>query len=228
MTSTSTLELPAPVAARLRRPSWRDPRLLAGIALVAASVALGSWVVSSARATTPVYVARGALTPGEAVGPDTVVVREVPLPAAEADRYLVADGRPAPDLVALRVVGDGELVPRAAVGDPADLDLRPVPVVVADAQPHGLVAGAQVDLWFGPAAEGAGADPGGGEPEPPRLLAKALTVAEVDRPEGTFTVGAATTVHVLVPTEDLAKVLAATTSDGTVSLVLVPGTGGSS
>ena len=80
-------------------------------------------------------------------------------------------------------------------------------------------------LWFGPGDDTEGGDD---DPTPPRLLAKALTVAEVDRPEGTFTVGAATTVHVLVPTDDLAEVLAATTSNGTVSVVLVPGTGGSS
>src|SRR5690242_3396447 len=55
------LEVPAPVAARLRRPGWRDPRLLSGVALVAGAVALGSWVVSSAQHTVPVYVARGAL-----------------------------------------------------------------------------------------------------------------------------------------------------------------------
>ena len=29
---TSVMDLPAPVATRLRRPGWRDPRLLAGIA----------------------------------------------------------------------------------------------------------------------------------------------------------------------------------------------------
>lgn len=224
---TSTLELPSPVAARLRRPSWRDPRLLAGIALVAGSVALGSWVVSSAQPTMPVYVARGALTPGEPLGPDTVMVQQVRLPAAEAERYVVADGPLDRDLVALRVVGDGELVPRSAVGDAADLDVRPVAVVVADAQPQGLDAGSQVDLWFVPPADTADTDDRGDDAAAPRPLAEALTVAEVDRPEGGFTVGAATTVHVLVPSQDLADVLAATTSDGTVSLVLVPGTGGS-
>src|SRR5699024_7184933 len=36
------LELPSPAAVRLRRPGWRDPRLLLGVVLVAASVALGS------------------------------------------------------------------------------------------------------------------------------------------------------------------------------------------
>ena len=37
----STDLLPAPVAPRLRRPSWRDPRLVVGLVLVALAVALG-------------------------------------------------------------------------------------------------------------------------------------------------------------------------------------------
>ncbi|MBN9374777.1 MAG: hypothetical protein J0I40_05175, partial [Cellulomonas sp.] len=55
---TGTLDLPAPVAQRLRRPGWRDPRLLTGLALVAASVALGSWALRAAERTVPVFVVR--------------------------------------------------------------------------------------------------------------------------------------------------------------------------
>src|SRR3954452_20167145 len=67
---SAVLDLPAPVAARLRRPGWRDPRLLVGVVMVAASVALGSWAVQSAQTTVPVYVARDALVPGQRLEPD--------------------------------------------------------------------------------------------------------------------------------------------------------------
>ncbi|WP_418605469.1 hypothetical protein [Georgenia sp. SUBG003] len=52
-----------PQARRMRRPTWRDPRLGVGVVLVAASVALGTWAVRDAAATVEVYAARDALTP---------------------------------------------------------------------------------------------------------------------------------------------------------------------
>ena len=39
-------DLPVPTAARLKRPGWRDARLVVGVVLVLASVVLGSWVVA--------------------------------------------------------------------------------------------------------------------------------------------------------------------------------------
>src|SRR5690606_23537154 len=50
---------------RLRRPTWRDPRLGVGVLRVAASVALGSWAVARADRTTDVLVAVEALAPGD-------------------------------------------------------------------------------------------------------------------------------------------------------------------
>jgi hypothetical protein len=220
--STSVLDLPAPLATRLRRPGWRDPRLLVGLAMVAGSVALGSWVVQEAQRTTGVYVAREALTPGAGVGADGLAVAQVRLPAGELEQYLtVAEGVPE-GAVALRVVAPGELVPRGALGDADSLELRPVPVTVDEAPSAQVVAGAQVDLWEVPAAP-TGSD---ASAEAPRELASALTVAQVSRPEGAFVTGGTTVVHVLVPSDLLPEVLAAVGGDGSVHVVHVPGTGG--
>lgn len=222
---TSVLDLPAPVAARLRRPGWRDPRLLAGLALVAASVALGSWAVRTAQATVPVYVARGALVPGEAVGTGRLAVVDVRLGTVDLDRYLSA-AEPLPsDAVAVRVVGDGELVPRTALGSQDDLDLRPVAVPVDVAPSDGVVVGSLVDLWFVPPAD-AGSDAVGRTAGDPRALAVGLTVDQVDRPGGALAGGGTTVVHVLVPGDLLPDVLAALASGGLVDVVPVPGTGG--
>ena len=74
--STGGAALPAPVAPRLRRPSWRDPRLLVGLLLVLSAVVVGARVVSAADETEPYYVAVATLTPGDAVGSaDVRVVR---------------------------------------------------------------------------------------------------------------------------------------------------------
>lgn len=221
---TSTLDLPAPVANRLRRPGWRDPRLLAGVSMVAASVALGSWVVQGAERTTQVYVAREALTPGSGVDASRFTVAEVRLGAVEVDRYLtVARGLP-DDLVALRAVSAGELVPRSALGSAAQLDVRPVGVTVAVPPSEGLVAGSLVDLWEIPTQQPSDA---AGPAPTPRELAAGLTVAQVKRPEGAFSTGGSTVVYVLVPSDLLPAVLAAIGGSATVQLVPVPGSGGS-
>ncbi|MDC7121139.1 hypothetical protein OMK64_06275 [Cellulomonas fimi] len=224
---TSVLELPAPVAPRLRRPGWRDPRLLAGVAMVAGSVALGSWAVRSAQATVPVYVARTALVPGDRVGVGELVVRDVQLGTVDLGGYLRAD-RPLPDdATVLRVVGAGELVPRAALGDASQDDVRPVAVPLEHAPSRALVVGAQVDLWYVPEPGETTAGAAGGAPSSvPRPLAVGLTVAEVDTPDGAFSVGGASTVQVLVPSEALADVLGALAGPGSVDVVPVPGSAG--
>lgn len=228
----------SPAAVRLRRPGWRDPRLLAGVVLVAVSVALGSALVSSAGRTVPVYAATQALVPGDAVDTGTLAVRQVRLGTA-LDAYLRADA-PLPDgFVVTRTVDAGELVPRTAVAPESDLGLRPVAIEPDGVLPAGLRAGATVDLWFvpevstggssSPGADAAGAGTAGARvdgPAGPELLVPGLTVAEVSEPNAGLAVGAAVTVHVLVPVDDLSTVLGALAADGSVEVVLVPGARG--
>lgn len=207
---THPTTLPAPPANRLRRPSWRDPRLVVGLILVAVSVAAGSWLVDSAQGSTPVWVARHTLTPGTELTAQHLEVGDVRLGAAQLEGYLDATAPLADGLVVLRTVAAGELVPSAAVGDRGVLDVRPVPVTVPDPG-SAVTAGAVVDLWFVPAEAG--------EPE---VLARGLTVDEVTSSGGAFAQGV-TVVHVLVPEAELPVVLAATSGPGEVRLVPVLG-----
>nr|WP_125776946.1 hypothetical protein [Antribacter gilvus] len=217
--------LPEPSAPRLRRPSWRDPRLTVGVVIVALSVALGSWAVSSAGHTVPVYVASGALTAGEPVQADALRTVDVRL-STNLDRYLRAD-RPLPDgLVAVRTVLDGELVPRSALGDAAGSDLRSVAVPVGSGLSDRIRPGAVVDLWFVPAAPVA---EGVARPEP-RLLAGQVVVEQVDAPEGALVVAGSSTLHALVPADVLPAVLTALADAGTAgsgggTLAVVPAAG---
>ncbi|MBT0994653.1 hypothetical protein KIN34_10170 [Cellulomonas sp. DKR-3] len=220
---TSTLDLPAPTAARLRRPGWRDPRLLAGVAMVAVAVALGAWAVRTAQATVGVYAVRDTVVPGQAVGADDLLVVEAGLPAAALDGYLSADQPLPEDVVVLRTVGAGELLPRAAVGDAGDVALRPVAVPVRSAPSDEVVPGAVVDVWFTPAQDSRAADEGADTA--PRVLAEAVTVAEVQRPDGAFAGSGASVVHVLVPAGTLPDLLAALSADGSLDAVPVPGSG---
>lgn len=220
---TSTLDLPAPTAARLRRPGWRDPRLLAGVAMVAVAVALGAWAVRTAQATVGVYAVRDAVVPGQTIGVDDLVVVDAGLPAAALGEYVAAD-EPLPDgLVALRTVGAGELLPQGAVGDAADVLLRPVAVPVRSAPSDEVVPGAAVDVWFTPAQDSRAVDEGADAA--PRVLAEAVTVAQVQRPDGAFSGSGASVVHVLVPVATLPDLLAALSAEGSLDAVPVPGSG---
>ena len=230
---------PSPPAVRLRRPGWRDPRLLVGVMLVAASVALGSALVSGAARTVPVWAANEPLVPGDPVDVGVLSVREVRLGAA-GGAYLPADEALPEGLVAVRTVDAGELLPASAVAPAGDLGLRPVAITPDGALPGGLREGARVDLWFvpeprarevlsGAVARGTGGEDdttGGGPPDTttaPRELARGLVVAEVSAPRDGFSVSSSATVHVLVPRDQLPEVLAAQAADGSVQVVLVPG-----
>ena len=208
--------LPAPRAARLRRPGWRDPRLLLGLALVGLSVLLGSWAVATAARTVPVLAATEALVPGDPVRAEALRVVDVRVPD-EATAYLTA-GTELEGLVVTRVVGAGELVPASAVATEGETGARAVAVTTEGRLSGDVVEGSLVDLWFVPDPDAAD-----DEPPPPRELAGSLVVAEVDEGGSAFSVGSGVTVHVLVPVPDLAAVLSAVRGPGTVEVVPVPG-----
>ncbi|AEI11663.1 hypothetical protein [Cellulomonas gilvus] len=221
---TALLDLPAPTAARLRRPGWRDPRLLAGIAMVAAAVALGAWAVRTAQATVAVYAVRDTLVPGATLDADDLLVVDVRVPDAALAGYLPADEAVPQDAVLLRTVGAGELLPRSAVGAAADVAVRPIAVPVDSRPSDEVVPGAVVDVWFTPAAP-TGSAARDAEPGAPRLLAAGVTVAEVATPDGAFSAGGSSVVHVLVPQDGLPDLLTALAADGTLVTVPVPGSG---
>jgi hypothetical protein len=144
----------------------------------------------------------------------------------DLDRYVRAD-RSFDAGVAVRTVGAGELVPRGAVGDAARVGVRSVAVPLEHAPGRDVRVGAVVDLWLTGDKSSRAADDGAAPVDAtPRQLAAGLTVAEVSSPGGAFSVGGEATVHLLVPTDALPRVLGALASGGTVDVVPVPGSGG--
>jgi hypothetical protein len=107
--------LPAPAATRLRRPSWRDSRLVVGVLLVLAAVAVGARVVATADDTVDVYAAAVALPEGARLDAGALRVARVRLEPGTA-AYLDAARPPPEGAVVLRTIGAGELVPVQAVG----------------------------------------------------------------------------------------------------------------
>lgn len=216
-----TPETSMPDARRVRRPSLRDPRLGVGLLLVAGSVALGTWAVAGADTGEDLYVARTVLTPGRALTAEDLSVVRARVPDG-AQTYLPA-GEAIPDgVVVTRLVGEGELVPAAAVGTGAEVDVRPVSVSVTGPVSADVEPGARVDLWL---TERPSAVIGQDAPPPaPVLVAGSMRVADVRSSDDALLAGSAgTTVEVLVADADLPAVLAALATDGAVTLVPVPG-----
>ena len=140
-----------PPAIRYHRPGWRDPRILVGLVIVAASVLVGVKVLAAADDSVGVWAVRKDLPAGTRVDPAEVQRVEIRFDSREdADRYLSAD-QPLPDDAVLeRAVGSGELLPRGALAG-ADQALVEVPVSVElDEVPATVREGSVIDVWVTP------------------------------------------------------------------------------
>ena len=138
-----------PRALRSRPPGWRDPRLWVGVAIVAGSVVAGSRLLAAADDTVTVWSAAGDLSAGQQLSSSDLVAERVRFAdATELDRYFTTDDELPPDQVLTRPVGEGELVPRTALGAPDDADAVELSVAVDPALVPGSVAeGSVVDVF---------------------------------------------------------------------------------
>lgn len=147
--STPEARPASPAARRARRPSWRDPRLAIGIALVCLSVLVGAQVLQHADDTVPVLAARDALAAGMPVSADDLMTVRVRFAsAADADLYLSGPAQLTDGAVLLRPVGPGELLPRAALGPAGGPQAVELPLAVDPARvPSSTHVGSLVDVW---------------------------------------------------------------------------------
>ena len=188
-----------------------DPRLVIGLALVAASVAGVVALVSAADETTEVLSAREALSPGDRVEPDGFEVVDVRLGAA-AGHYLVAGDVPEEGIVVSRPVGEGELVPAAAVGSAEGSRVASLVLAVNGTLAASVGPGAVVDVWAAREQEG-------GRFGPPVVIASGATVVRLVASESLVSGGETTAVEVLVPKSRIARVLEAAANSDAVSIV---------
>lgn len=199
----------SPVAGRLRRPGWKDPRLLVGVLLIAVAIVGVSAIVQGADRTVAYYAADTTLTPGMVLDEGHVAVAQVQV---ADDVYVAANATAQPwGQVVTRVIEQGELVPASALESPTDFDGRPVAVVTTSPVAPDIVAGSQVDIWVtAPNAQG---DPMSS------LVGEQLVVADVMREDGAFSMSRAPTVYVVVPADQIQPLLQALAVDGDVAVV---------
>ena len=198
-----------------RRPRRRfavDARLLIGALLVAASVAGVSWTVASADRTVAVYAAKSALYPGDRVTASDLAVARVRL-GSEAERYLTVAELPADGAVIGRAVGEGELVPSAALGAAEGSTSAAVVVQLSSPLSGAARPGIAVDLW---AAERLESSRFG----PPAVLVPGATIVRVVEPEG-IVADDGVALEVLVPRTSVARLLEAVANGDAVAAVPV-------
>ncbi|MBE4719475.1 hypothetical protein [Pseudarthrobacter sp. AB1] len=209
----------ATTGARLKPPSWKDPRLLVGVLLVLASVVGMISLVGSADQTTEVYAARDSIAVGEKLTADNVVRAKVRLGETEQHYVTVEAGLP-DGLVAVQRIGKNQLVPKESLATVDALDRKPVAVTVDEALPPQAVAGTRVDVWV------ALPDARNGFSEPKLLLPRA-EIAQVTA--GSTALGSSrnTVLMLLVADSHMPALLGAQANQAKISVVWNPGGGAS-
>ena len=207
MTTTHAPVRPAadtevPQATRSRRPGWRNPRLLIGLALVAGSVLVGARLMAAADDTVTVWAVTADQPAGARLTGDDVEARRVRF----ADDRTAAGYLPAsqalPDGSLDRAVSAGELLPRSALTRGSEQDVVEVPVsLAADDLPATVRRGSVVDIWVAPevgAGGTSGAGPENGSGAAVRVLRDVVVVA-VPRASGSLAPQATRQVIVGLP-----------------------------
>ena len=196
---------PAPAPRRARPPRWLDLRLVLGVLLVLGSVLLGARVVSDADATVPVWAVAGNLAAGTELTADDLVAVDVRLDAT-AGAYLATSTRPEGRTLA-RAVRAGELLPRSALEEAAELVQVALPVQ-AGYVPPSLTRGQLVDVYAlaDPAAGAVAVADGSVTP----VVREAPVQALSGRSDGVLSTPTTTVqVVVAVPADEAAEVLGA-------------------
>ncbi len=203
----------APAAERLRRPSWRDPRLLVGLLIVALSVSGVIALLAAQNRTAQVYAADRLLTVGDQLSVEDLRVVDVQIDEVK-DSYLSASEQLPSESQIITIVQEGELVPRRAVGPQDPQGRQAVTVEVDHTLARGVEPARMVDVW----AADAGAVGQQQEVEVQRIAAGAQ-VAALTEASNTFGAQAVVTVELLVDPEELPALLAARSSAAALSVV---------
>ena len=151
----------SPAAVRSKKPKWTQFRFVAGVLLVIASVLTGAKIIAGADQSSIALVAARPLTAGMTISQSDVRPIKVRF-YGDPDRYF--SGNIPPGYVMLRPIGEGELVPRTAVGLVSDLaaagsvPVRYVTVPITNGHfPPGVQRGDVVDIYSSTQGGGTGA-----------------------------------------------------------------------
>lgn len=200
---------------RLRKPSWKDPRLLVGLLLVCVSIAGVIVIVENADRTVGVYAARKDLPVGQELTEDSLRVVPVHLGEVEGSYVTVSDGLPH-DAVAQRMLSAGELLPASGIGSADALDRKPVGLTIEEPLPIGTAIGDRVDVWISPRGEG-------NEFSEPELLLESAEIYDYSEQDSALGATQSARVFVLVGEESLPALLDALSNEAKIAVLVNAG-----
>lgn len=120
-----------------------------GIALVAVSVLAGARIIGAADDTVQVWSTSADMAAGQPLtGADLVAAKVHFSDEEEIGRYLLVEESLPAEATLGRAVGEGELVPRTALGQAGSSGVSTLPLVLPSlAIPPGLTPGTRVNVW---------------------------------------------------------------------------------
>lgn len=199
-------------AQRLRRPTWRDPRLLVGVVIVVLSVVGVFALLAAQDRTVAVYAADRSLSTGDHLVSEDLRTVYVHLPES-ADQYVSAEEGLPEGLQLTRLVGEGEILPAAALTEVISDGLQAITVRAEHDLARAVQPGRMVDVW---AAAGSAI---GEEAADADQLVTAAEVTDIRESSSTFAAQDAVTVELLVSSEELEDLLTALGEDAAISVL---------
>lgn len=184
------------VKIRAPRPMWRDPRFLGGIALVVIAIVATTWLVAQARNGTPTYVTTRPVARGEALTASNTTLVDMRIGSGTH----LTEGELNEGAVALRSLGEGELLARSSVGTSDELEVRRIILTVTQALPESATTGDELELWRVPEERA------GQSPEVPSRIGETVTLVSTLEPDPR----GGHRIEVIVPATEISHILAAT------------------
>jgi len=191
--------------------------LWVGILIVAVSVVAGARLLAGADDTVGVWTATRDVGAGDTLESGDLVVRHVRFAeGGDLEHYFTSTQEPPADQPLSRAIGQGELVPRAALGAGGTDGLLQVPLPVDPLRvPPEVAAGSRVDVYLMP---GPGSECGATCSRPVLTEVSVVSVSGVD--PGFAATGARQLV-VAVDPEDAAQLFKTLGTVGEVSVTVV-------
>jgi hypothetical protein len=204
-----------PRAPRRTRPI--QARLVIGLVLVVAS-ALGCWALVRSMATTvPVVVANALLVEGQQVHAGDFHTEQVAL-GVPTGAY-ISDLADVEGKVITRVLHQGELVPRASVGEASETFETTLVLTLAGDVASSLRPGAIIDVWAAPSTRSS--SPGVAGNTEPRLVVERARLAHHEAATSSMSTGSQ--VEIVLPRSSVPSVLQAVASDDEMTVVASSG-----
>lgn len=199
-------------APRLKRPGWKDPRLLVGILLVLVSVAAVVFLVRQADSRIEYWAAAEDITPGAEIKEEHLTVVSANL-GDVSEGYLSAD-QPVPErMFAVATIRQGELLPAGGLAAQDPEQRQQVTVQVSDVVPEHLSNGDRVDLWV------AFPDDTGRGFFEPELIAVSAEVVGTSETTTAFGAGVTGNVALMLGPDEVPEILGAQANDARMTIV---------